>query len=270
MSRLVAVATHHKTGTVWMRRVWSHWSETLGLPRIRVSGPGSVTEVPAEGRALLVSWNAAFPAELLDRADLRGMHLVRDPRDVLISGLRYHLIAPVAGERALHVPRTDLGGKTYQQHLNALPTTHARMLFEMENVHLDTLTEMTAWRYDRPNLRELRYEDLVRDRDMTLFADLLDFLGIDGAEKDTALDAYWANSLFGGFAEREARPRRVALHVQSGEPAQWETRMPRSVAEVYVERHNDALVALGYETDASWVARCPDEVETAALAGSKN
>ena len=259
--RLIAVGTHHKTGTVWMRRVFNIGSDTLEIPRIRVQGTRNEDQIPDQGRAVIVNWDSAFSDGLLDRPDLRGLHMIRDPRDVLISGMRYHQIAPEAGEKALHIPRKEFGGDTYQQHLNGLPTLHDKMLFEMENMHLRTLNQMTAWRYDRPNIREVRYETLMQDHDMAMFADILDFLGFEGRDKDTILEIYWANSLFGGMKEKSDRPRRVALHIQSGEAAQWVTKLPRSVAEIYADRHGQALIDLGYETDTSWVNRCPDSVE---------
>ncbi len=260
-ARLIAVGTHHKTGTVWMRRVFNIGSDMLEIPRIRVAGTRGEDQIPKTGRAVVVSWDSAFSDGLLDRDDLRGLHMIRDPRDVLISGMRYHQIAPEAGEKSLHVPRPDLSGKTYQQHLNELPTLHDKMLFEMENMHLRTLTQMTDWRYDRPNIREVKYETLMKDHDRTMFGDVLDFLGFAGAEKETMLQIYWDNSLFGGFKKKDDRPRRISLHIQSGEAAQWLSKLPRSVAEVYADRHGQALIDLGYETDFNWVARCPAEVD---------
>lgn len=267
--RLIAIGTHHKTGTVWMRRVFNFFTDRRDIPRIRVSGPRDEGAIPADGRAVVVSWDSAFSPELLARSDLRGLHMIRDPRDVLISGLRYHQIAPPSGEKWLHAPRSDLGGSSYQQHLRTRRTLHDRFIFEMENMHADTLASMLAWDYGRTNFRELRYEELIADRDCSQFSDHLDFLGLTGEDKETALDCYWQNSLFGGMAKREDRPRRVSLHIQSGETAQWVDRLPRSVARAYADRHGQALIDLGYETGTDWVARCPEDVPDALLIGSK-
>ncbi|MBF9028982.1 hypothetical protein HKCCE3408_01120 [Rhodobacterales bacterium HKCCE3408] len=267
--RLIAIGTHHKTGTVWMRRVFNFFTDGRDIPRIRIGGHGDDAQVPAEGRAVLVSWVSGFSPALLSRADLRGLHMIRDPRDVLISGLRYHQIAPEGGEKWLHMPRVDLDGSSYQSYLKSRATLHDKFLFEMQGVHAQTLADMMAWDYTRPNIREIRYEDLRDDHDMSQFSDHLDFLGIEGEEKDFALDCYWQNSLFGGMAKKDDRPRRVSLHIQSGEAAQWISRMPRSVAEIYAERHGQALIALGYETDTSWVERCPDDVPETLLSGQK-
>ena len=37
-----------------------------------------------------------------DRDDLRALHMIRDPRDILISGARYHLIAPTVTKNGWH------------------------------------------------------------------------------------------------------------------------------------------------------------------------
>ncbi|PWE29264.1 hypothetical protein DDZ14_18005 [Maritimibacter sp. 55A14] len=255
--RLICVGTHHKTGTIWMQTVFKRISRDLSIFSKQVR-PRAMAEVPAGARAILVNWSSAFPAELRTMSDARFLHMIRDPRDVLISGAKYHLTAPVRGEKFLHVPRDDLGGLTYQQHLNALPDDLSRLRFEMENKHLATLREMLAWDYGDPAVFELRYETLIRDESCAIFTDALRFLGFDGEELETCRDIFWRNSLFGGL--REGRSGRVAGHVNSGAVAQWKRKLPLEIAEEYRDRHGDDLIALGYECDKNWL----DEITEAA------
>lgn len=245
--RIFCVGTHHKTGTLWMRAVFRRLAEALGL-EFRNTFPTSTSdEIPDRVRVVLTSWSSSFSAELLARADVRVLHLIRDPRDVLLSGMRYHLRAAPEGERFLHTPRSRLGGATYQQHLNALDGVEAKLLFEMRGKHAETVSEMVAWDYGRANTIECRYEDLMADTEGRAFARHLRDLGLPEPEVSLGARVFWEQSLFGGLAPEEQRSDRVRTHVEDGRVAQWRQALPASVARTYAEEFGEALVHLGYE-----------------------
>ncbi|TFL19421.1 sulfotransferase domain-containing protein [Jannaschia formosa] len=256
--RVFCVGTHHKTGTLWMRATFRRIATTLGVEK-RVVFPSTRKPLPEAERIFLFSWSSTFADDLLARPDARILHVIRDPRDVLLSGMRYHLHAPAEGEQFLHVARDDLGGLTYQQHLNALPDDVARLRFEMAEKHAQTLAEMTAWDYARPNGIETRYEELIADTDCRLFREHLRDLGLPEPEVETGVQIFWNNALFGGLARSEDRIERVAKHVASGRAAQWRTRLPRALAEDYAERYGADLVTLGYEDHPTrWLQEVKD------------
>ena len=251
-ARLLCVGTHHKTGTVWLRRVLHDIKADQGLPLMQLHNPRRLRRVEDGRTHLIVNWDSSFPEALFARDDARVIHMIRDPRDVLLSGARYHVTAPLGREKFLAVPRDDLGGLTYQEHLAALPDDTARMIFEMDNKHAETLQQMLDWDYGRAGGVEWRYEDLIADTDCTAFRAALEGFAIAGLDIDRAVESFWTHSLFGGVARKGARGQHAA-HIRSGQVAQWRTKMPRAVAELYAERYGAALVALGYETDTSWV-----------------
>lgn len=244
--RVLCVGTHHKTGTLWMRAVFRALADALGVAQHTVFRASGDKHVPQADRVFLFQWASAFPQAILERPDARILHVIRDPRDVLLSGMRYHRTAPVGGEEFLHEPRVDLGGATYQQHLNALSDDTARLMFEMGEKHARTLAQMTAWQAG-PNTIEVRYEDLMADTDGRAFRDHLRNLGLPEREVAIGGQLFWDNALFGGLARPEARSDRIKTHVTGTGAHGWRSSLPRDVAEVYAERHGDALVQLGYE-----------------------
>jgi hypothetical protein len=255
--RILCVGTHHKTGTIWMRKVWHAVAADQGIPLLHVSAGVRPEDLPRAGPVICVNWSADFPAPFWDSPHTRFLHVIRDPRDILLSGMRYHRTVPPRKEKFLRIPRRDLGGATYQDHLNALPDDTARLLFEMLNKHEETLAEMLRWPYGHPHAADLRYEDLIADTDCAIFRSALEGLGIDGLDMARATRAYWDNALFGGLGAPDARASEVARHVRSGQPAQWKTRLPRVVAALYARRYGKALRKLGYADRRAWVEQCP-------------
>ena len=80
-----------------------------------------LAEAAQTGPQIIVNWSSSFPQPLMKLDHARFLHIIRDPRDVLLSGMRYHRIAPLGNEKFLREKRDEWGGKNYQDHLNALP-----------------------------------------------------------------------------------------------------------------------------------------------------
>ncbi len=259
-ARFLCVGTHHKTGTVWMRRVLHEIKRDQDVPLMQCHRAGKLKKAAKTGPQIIVNWESKFPAELRALPHARFLHMIRDPRDVLLSGMRYHRKAPLGREKFLAEKRDDLGGLTYKDHLNALPTDMDRWQFEMHNKHAESLAEMLAWDRTGPNTVDVRYEDMIIDVDCVRFREILTEFAIEGIDIDRAIHSFWLHSLFGGVAEEGDLGRQHASHIASGSVAQWKTQMPRALAEIYADQHGEALKTLGYADDDSWVMECPETV----------
>ena len=250
--RYLCVGTHHKTGTVWMRRVLHAIKDDQDIPISQCNEAKGFIKLIEDGPQFVVNWGSTFPFLLYELESACLFHIIRDPRDVLVSGMRYHRVAPLGNEKFLREPQEQWGGKNYQEYLNALPSDRERLLFEMENKHHETVQEMLQWPYGHPRAVDVKYEDLIRDEDCSIFRGMLAKFAIEGLDIDRAVKSYWDQSLFGGRS-RDKMDDRQKGHISSGSGGQWRGALPRDVARIYADRYGEALRTLGYAKDDSWL-----------------
>lgn len=242
----LVVATHHKTGTVWMDGVFKTIAGDLGAQYVNFRSERGQLGALYHGPFILFSHDSDFGdcASLLDREDVRILHLIRDPRDVVISAMHYH---KASRESWLHEPIPGYDDLTYQQALQTLPTRFAQYVFEMDNSSASTLRDMASWNYGRANCFEARYEDLRQDTQLVAWRRVMTFLGLDAREQAIGSQRFRQNSLFGGLSRLGNR------HVRSGAVAQWRREFTPELAAAFLKRFPRALQSLGYETSDAWV-----------------
>lgn len=252
--RLFCIGTHHKTGTVWMRRTFHRYASENGFKIVRISKRSRPEDLPSHGSCLLVNWESQFPRAILDLPFTRALHVIRDPRDVLISGARYHLTAPTGNEKWLATPRPQFGGLTYQEKICSIEDPLEQLRFEMQFKHRETLFEMLNWPYGHEHVVDLKFEDLVNDTDTSIFRAALEKMNVAGFAAEDVAKFYWEHALFGGL--KKGMSGLVASHIKSGKAAQWRRKFPREIAEEYERKFGKALIALGYSTGDDWVDEC--------------
>src|SRR5712671_589977 len=80
----IAVATHHKAGTVWLHNVFIRICQEYGLTFYK----GMAAKLPKEFDVFCPG-NSELQAGQVP-APFKGLHMIRDPRDIIISGCFYH------------------------------------------------------------------------------------------------------------------------------------------------------------------------------------
>jgi len=252
MNRHAVIATHHKTGTVWMRNTFRDIARELDIKFVYVGKKYLRKKEPKPGKfpppAIFLNDHANFASMswLLHGEYSRILHLVRDPRDVLISAMHYHRVAT---EPWLHAPRKGFGGLSYQQKLNSLPDDISRYRFELIHSAGRTVKEMCNWNYGATNCMECRYEELVADCDLKLFTEIILHLGFAPSEIQICHSNFRNNFVVGGRASSSSS------HVRTGKARQWAEVFDRDLAALFSSQFGDALIALGYERDSSWVEK---------------
>jgi len=232
----ILVGTHHRAGTMWIGGIFRRIARDLALEFFS----GSQQDLP-QNFDIFFQNHSAFDFSRLP-VEYRGVHVIRDPRDVIVSGCFYH---QKASEAWLHVEREEFGGLTYQQKMNSLPSVDDQLMFEMEH-HGDPIRDMVAWSYSNLNFLEVRYEDLRADTSLTLFRRIFTFLGFPAEVIPRLLRIAHDNSLFSGRV-------RNSVHVRSGDVGQWRRYFKPAHRVRFLELFGDALIQLGYEQNDDWV-----------------
>ena len=98
----LVVATNHKTGTVWMDGVFKALAADLGARYINFRAEYEGLKGLLGSPFVLFCYDSDLGehAHLLDRENVRILHLIRDPRDVVISAMHYHKASRVVSSLA--------------------------------------------------------------------------------------------------------------------------------------------------------------------------
>jgi len=250
---LLVHCSHHKAGTVWFRRVLWRLATACELRFQSCRGE----PVAAATDIAFFRSSRLFEAQDLSGRTFRGSHLIRDPRDVVVSGYFYHLWT---AERWAQEPDGhSFGGLSYQQYLNSVDRRQG-LLAEIEHCAATTLADMAAWDYGRPQFLELRYEEVMAD-ERAVFTRLFGFYGLDAEAVEAGLRAVARVSIRPAATADVEKPRRAATadvekprrHVRSGQAGQWRRYFDDEHVERFKELTGDLVVRLGYESAPDWV-----------------
>lgn len=191
--------------------------------------------------------HSEFPVAREELPPFAGTHMVRDLRDVVVSGYFFHLWT---NESWVHVPDERYGGRSYQQHLQAVDRDEG-LLREIEHLAGSRdLRVLRAWNYRDPRVLELKYEDVISD-ERTWFEVVFRHYGFH----ERAVERSVGLALEQGF-ERAAGRRvgevKEGRHMRSGRPGEWMEFFNAAHREAFKRSMGQLLVDAGYETSLDW------------------
>ncbi len=239
------IGTYHKTGTVWMLDIFREIAALQGLEFYRI-GPDPKPAPVIKSPSFVFAHKSKFPNSLFNKK-VRGIRIIRDPRDVVISAAHYHCHSD---EPWLHEARDYLKGKTYAQAISELNTDIEKYRFELMHTSARVIAQMVDAdgqqdlnNFVEKNFLTIRYEDLVVDGDLQEVKKICNFLRLPFKK---VAPIFVKRSLFG---EQSAG----ITHIRSGKPKQWMFRFTPEFAQEFAGAQQHSLEALGYESDKSWL-----------------
>ncbi len=282
---------HHKCATQYIKAVVARVAFQLGLgfqtvdrpvaapatgadgaPRHRLHLADAGYAVPTADILYFANGNTAAVAALRDLGGYRGFHVIRDPRDIVVSGYFSHLHSHPITEH-----NSERMG-AWRRKLSQAASEEEGLLLELE-YEAENFGHLRDWNYEDPDVLELRYEDLVVEP-LAVFARAFAFWGLELPR--FGLPALAAALLRRGprrgslvppgrrlplpllrrIVERNSFERRsggrapgeedVRHHYRKGIPGDWRSHFTPRVTAAFKDRYGDLPVALGYESSPDW------------------
>lgn len=233
--------TYHKMGTVWLTRVFERIASEFGWSVQKING----SQRPDPQARFIVVNHCHRTVD--NFGDFIGSRMIRDLRDVVVSGYFYHLWTE---ERWVLAPSDEFGGKSYQQHLKSLDQ-HDGIIAEIDRLTTYAKNRnMRNWNANDPRIFEFRYETLIAEEQQT-FRALFEHYRFPSAMLERSVELAMSQS-FQKATSRKPGEVQAHNHLRSGKPGEWRDMFDDHHKRVFKEKLGDLLIQMGYETGNSW------------------
>lgn len=194
---------------------------------------------------ILFSHSEIDPATLDGK--YRGTHVIRDPRDLLVSAYFYHLRTQEAWCTTPNPKHNRIpDDMSYQQYLQTMSIEQG-LIFELDAVAGGEIRGMRRWNYHNENILELRFEDFIGN-ERQIFTRIFEWYGFAGPDLTTAVDIADRLSLNNVSADDKS-----ARHARQGSRVgQWGDFFTPEVSRQFKRRYARAVVELGYAENNDW------------------
>lgn len=273
---------HHKCASTWIRRIIDDLAWGAGLEHRYLHRPeqfgGNLRQFMDRHDVDVVSYVNADLDYVSPLSDFHGFHVVRDPRDLLVSAYFSHLHSHGTEEWP------ELEG--HRRNLQSVPKGEG-LLLELEFTG-PVLDQLHKWDYDQPSVLELRQEDLTASP-YDGFLQIVGFLGLldDGdldarARMGATVRVSWnglthrkpfawlptlktwripGQHVLGAVYEqrfsklaggRKQGTEDTRSHYRKGVHGDWRNHFDDELLRRFKDRFNDLVLLLGYERDPDW------------------
>lgn len=271
---------HHKAATTFISQsVVQEVCRSIGMRWSLVNKPAdfdyNLTKHLRNNRIDFLNYVNADDA-LVQKIDIPfvGFHVIRDPRDVIVSAYYSHRNShSVKGWPELFDHRAKLRNENLEDGL--LRELEFTLDLITDGTLLHPLTSMSNWDYTRDNILELRYEDMV-GRSKDFFIEVFDFLDlvksrrfelsskivnrllpgqhrklpcIQKSKLLPILDKISFSSVAGG---RHLGAEDNQSHYRKGIPGEWKAQFTDKVKARFKHVYPGLVSHLGYEIDEDW------------------
>ncbi len=247
---LLVHGSHHKMGTVYIHTVLRELCQRHDLGLLN----GSQADLDADVDVFFQN-NSRIAVDSLP--PFRGSHMVRDLRDVVISGYRYHqwtreewASRPMSPPQVQRLGCEDVAGDqpSYRELLNRVDPERG-IGIEIRRVGLGLAASLRRWDFTDERFLEIRFEDLMA-APADGFERILRWYGLTDEIVDSGCEVAARRSL----ESINARPvEQRPPHARSGgSTGKWQELFTDEHKRELKELAGDLLIDLGYAEDDAW------------------
>jgi hypothetical protein len=173
----------------------------------------------------------------------RGFHVIRDPRDILVSMYFSHRDSHRVNHPEIRRNRRRLATLD--------PLDGLTYLMEESQFFRRIMRELAEWDYDTERFYETTFERLTSDPGRE-FEAVFTFLGIPVEQSDLGT-IIQQNSFANLKAEWQAsNPGADVNHYRSGVAGDWKNHLVGESKTAFRRRYGEVLIKLGYEESIDW------------------
>ncbi len=229
---------HHKCATNWMRRLFKDVCQEKQW-NYKVFG-GARNNLDFEEATHTISMFVSASPRNIDTAKtpFRGFHLIRDPRDAMVSGYWSWKVSHSNNTPEILEVREKLQQLSLEDGLLAMLD------------HVPMLKQLESWEFDKyQNILEVKYENLLKNQ-QEQFQKIFEYLEInlDQAKLSKLIEQH----SFQSITKRKPGEELVSSHFRKGISGDWQNYFTDKIKNAFKDRYGYMLMNLEYEQDMNW------------------
>ena len=246
--------SYHKCMTSFFQKVYGQIGQEFGFfhKHYNAVWDDFRKEALAKDRKIKILSVNNVPIDLDGIPEYRGTHLIRDPRDLLVSGYKYHLWC---NEEWVKIPMSDKFksmiclnelsvsndvSESYQQLLNRVDSTSGYFLeYHWRKRHYN---QMLNWDYSNPDILEIKYEQLFNN-EVNIFETIFRHIGVQEKLIEKCKSVVERHS-FKNLKEQGKTGNR--MHASKGIPNQWQSEIPDTISDLFHREQSKLIKLLDY------------------------
>lgn len=261
---LIAFCGHHKGGTVWISKIVASVCRSLGMD-------GEYLYTPKQFGFDLGAFTASKHCDFICYANadieymqqlpsFKGFHVIRDPRDVVVSGYFSHMNShPTSNWPELLEHREAL--KRLPKEEGILREIEFSTSLPTDGIELNLFASMRDWDYGMPNVMELKFEEII-EQPHAAFSRVFEFMDLLAPDEEKPAPTKVSRKALSGIIQRHDFARQAGgrtrgqedakSHYRKGISGDWRNHFSPRHKEYFKDKFGRLLIDLGYEADLNW------------------
>ena len=276
----------HKAATTWLIQLLDDICKEVNLNHkhyhsSQLFGGDIINEIAKNKVDFFSYTNSDYKYVNFTNIDYKGFHVIRDPRDIVVSSYFSHLNShSTLMWPELIVYREELKGLNLSDGITAT-------IRHLENLSVDgeiipMFDNLKKWNYNNKNIFEIRFEDLIKNPYIIIpqiitFLDLLETTELKGMPKskkrllnklnyvnvnsapnslkiklEKLLFLIYKHDFYFKTKGRLTGSNDVNNHYRKGEEGDWKNYFQPNHISFFKEKYGKLLINLKYEKDYNW------------------